>query len=288
MQLIFTDKICVDQSNRYNQCSILLTCKLLISLVLFLGNSQSLCSQCNIKNTTFKDGEKLNYTVYYNWGLIWVNAGKVSFEVKSAVLDDQKVFHFDSFGKSHSAYDWIFKVRDSYQSYASMDSLTSLKFHRQTHEGGFIANNKYIFDHNKNLIYSFVEDSDHPYKEDTLELPDCTYDILTAAYVIRNYNFLKYEKDEKIPISVVIDNKVHNLYFRYRTKATIETRKGDRYNCIKFTALLLEGSLFKGGEDLVVWVTDDENRIPVLIEAKIVVGSVKVYLDEVTGIRTSD
>ncbi len=257
----------------------------LIFILSFFTFSNQLFSQCNIKNTTFEEGEKLNYTAYYNWGLIWIKAGKVSFEVKSAILNDQKVFHFDSFGRSISAYDWIFKVRDHYQSYATMDKLQSLKFHRKTHEGGYEADNKYIFDHDKKQIYSFVKDSDHPYRKDSLDLPDCTYDILTASYIIRNYDFSKYAKDEKIPISVIIDNDIHKLYFRYRTKALIETRKGERYNCIKFTALLLEGSLFKGGEDLVVWVSDDENRIPVLIEAKILVGSVKVYLDEAIGLR---
>ena len=84
---------------------------------------------------------------------------------------------------------------------------------------------------------------------------------------------------------MVIDNEIHDLYFRYRGKGVIETRNGEVYKCLKFTALLLEGSLFKGGEDLVVWVSDDKNKIPVLIEAKILVGSVKVYLEEATGLR---
>ncbi|MCD4681246.1 MAG: DUF3108 domain-containing protein, partial [Bacteroidales bacterium] len=100
-----------------------------------------------------------------------------------------------------------------------------------------------------------------------------------------NYDFSQYLKDEKIPISMVMDNEVHELYFRYRGKSVIHTRKGESFICTKFTALLLEGSLFKGGEDLIVWVSDDDNKVPILIEAKILVGSVKVYLDEAVGLR---
>ncbi len=256
----------------------------ILFLILF-GNSITIYSQCVVKNFAFQDGEKLIYKVYYNWGLLWLSAGEVSFEVKTALLDNKKVFHFDSYGSSYKAYDWLFKVRDHYESYAGMDSLESLKFRRKTYEGGYEVDNKYIFDHNQKLIYSFVEDSDHPYKEDTLDLADCTFDLLTATYVIRNYDFSKYVVNEKIPIRMVIDNEVYDLYFRYRGKGIVRTRNGESFNCIKFTALLLEGSLFKGGKDLVVWVSDDKNRIPILIEAKILVGSVKAYLNEATGLR---
>lgn len=293
IRLILTDLICVNQFNQYHQCSIALGVTfqkmkriiISISILYIIGNPFNVISQCNIKNNAFQEGEKLSYEVYYNWGILWLNAGTVSFEVKSAFLNNQKVYHFDSYGSSHKIYDWIFKVRDHYESFATMDTLKSLKFHRKTYEGGFETNNKYTFDKNNKLIYSYVQDSDHPYKEDTLDLHECTYDLLTATYIIRNYDFSKYAIDEKIPISMVIDNEVHDLFFRYRGRGVIQNRNGEIFNCLKFTALLLQGSLFKGGEDLVVWVSDDNNRIPVLIEAKILVGSVKVYLVEAIGLR---
>jgi len=68
-------------------------------------------------------------------------------------------------------------------------------------------------------------------------------------------------------------------------KVVLKTKDGNKYNCIKFSALLIEGTIFKGGEDLFVWVTDDENRIPVMIEAKIIVGSVKALLSGTEGLR---
>jgi hypothetical protein len=262
-----------------------------INLLIFLclvTSSLDLHSQCNIENNAFRVGEKLSYKVYYNWGILWLSAGKVSFEVKRGVYKNKEVFHFDSYGRSYNSYDWIFKVRDHYESFATYDSLFSLKFSRKTYEGGYVVDNNYVFDHDNKQIYSFVEDSDHPYKEDTIDLPECTYDLLTATYVIRNYDFSKYSVDEKIPVKMVIDNEIWDLYFRYRGKGVVETRNGVKYHCLKFTALLLEGSLFKGGEDLVVWVSDDKNRIPVLIEAKILVGSVKAYIEKASGLRNTE
>ena len=49
--------------------------------------------------------------------------------------------------------------------------------------------------------------------------------------------------------------------------------------------MLVEGTIFKGGEDLFVWVTDDMNKIPILVEAKILVGSVKAVLSGMEGLK---
>ena len=50
---------------------------------------------------------------------------------------------------------------------------------------------------------------------------------------------------------------------------------GKSYETLKFSILLVEGTIFKGGEDLLVWITADKNRVPLLVEAKILVGTVK-------------
>jgi len=58
----------------------------------------------------------------------------------------------------------------------------------------------------------------------------------------------------------------------------LTTHDNRQFKTIKFSVLLIEGTIFKKGEDLYVWVTDDFNRIPVLVDAKILIGSVKATL----------
>ena len=85
---------------------------------------------------------------------------------------------------------------------------------------------------------------------------------------------------------MIIDGKIYPLYIRYLGKENIRTHDGkQQYKCIKFSVLLVEGTIFKGGEDMNIWVTDDENKIPVLVESKILVGSVKAYLNTTQGLR---
>ena len=119
----------------------------------------------------------------------------------------------------------------------------------------------------------------------------CTFDVLSAVYYCRTINFEKYKTNEKIPVNIVLDGKTYSLYLRYLGKEVIKSRDDTKnsevrkYRCIKFSAMLVEGTIFKGGENMFIWVTDDENRIPVLVEAKILIGSVKAYVNTIEGIR---
>ncbi|MFO7924576.1 MAG: DUF3108 domain-containing protein, partial [Bacteroidales bacterium] len=88
-----------------------------------------------------------------------------------------------------------------------------------------------------------------------------------------------------IPFSVLIANELHELNSRYLGTDTVTTREGEIYDCIKFSVELVEGFIFKPGDEMFVWVTNDANRVPVLVEAQIRVGSVKAMLKSASGLR---
>lgn len=241
--------------------------------------------QCLEENFSFSEGEHIRYEAYYNWGFIWLNAGYVNFKVKSGTYNGRPIYYFDSDGGSHENYDWIFKVRDHYQSYLDKETLLPVWFHRKNYEGGFEVNNKYFFNHEKNEVVAHTENSDRPFGIDTVSIPDCTYDVLSLIYYCRNLDFTGMKPGDSITMKSILDREVFELYIRYLGKEEVETKDGTKYRCIKFSALLIEGTIFKGGEDLFVWVTDDLNRVPVLVEAKILIGSVKAYLSQMKGLR---
>ena len=84
---------------------------------------------------------------------------------------------------------------------------------------------------------------------------------------------------------MILDGKTYNLYIRYKGKEIIKNREGRRFRCLKFSPLLVEGTIFASGEDMTVWVTDDKNRIPIIVEAKILIGSVKAMFIKAKGLR---
>lgn len=242
-------------------------------------------SQCFDRNFAFKEGELLKYEVYYNLGIIWLNAGWVNFGVQAGEYKGRPIYHFDGIGGTYTSYDWIFKVRDHYQCYLDKETLKPLWFHRQNYEGGFEVDYRYLFDHSQNRVISYTENSDRPFRKDTVSIDPCTFDVQSIIYYARNLDFSGLRPGDSISVKAFIDNEMHDLYIRYHGKEMIKTRAGETYRCIKFTALLVHGTIFEGGENMVVWVTDDKNRVPVLVNAKILVGSIKTYLKSAEGLR---
>jgi hypothetical protein len=260
---------------------------LLISIlpVIFFLNLPDLKAQCFSANSTFGDGENVTFEVMYNWGPIWVNAGLVTFSAKKEILSGKETFHLKSTGKTYASYDFLFKVRDYYDSWIDPATFRSLSFQRMIYEGGYTLVNTIRFDQANQIAYSSTKSNNNPVRKDTLPSGPCAFDMLSAVYYTRTLDLRHLSPDLRIPVTVIVDDSLYHIYIRYIGKETLADQNGQKYRCIKFSAKMIEGTIFRGDEDVLVWVTDDENKIPVYIEAKILVGTVRAYLKEMTGVR---
>lgn len=240
---------------------------------------------CEIKTVNFKSGEQVTYRAIYNWGVIWVNAGDVVFTVSDTTYMGKPSLHLSSRGWSLKQYDWFFKVRDRFESIVDQKTIQPYWFERDTKEGRYNAYNRYVFRHSDSVLDVISHTSNRSFKKELLPLKQCTFDVLSAIYYCRNIDFGAYKEGDKIPLTMAIDNEIFDLHIRYQGKEQLKTRSGEVYNTIRFKVMLVEGTIFKGGEDMEVWVTDDDNRVPVLVEAKILVGSVKALLTGYQGLK---
>lgn len=243
-------------------------CYTFLLLALFGFNATAQTDFCGIKNTSFQDGEKLLFKVYYNMGRIWVGAGLATFAVNGETLNNKKVYHITGDGKTLKSYEWFYKVRDRYETFIDQDNMMPVKFLRNVNEGGFKIYNSVTFNQSIGQAIS----TNGVYK-----VPTCVQDVLSAIYYARSIDYSKYKPGDKIPFSMFLDDQVYNLYIRYIGKEQVTTKYGT-FNTIKISPLLIEGTIFKGGEKMMVWVSDDANHVPVRVDSPILVGSIKVDL----------
>lgn len=230
---------------------------------------------CGIRNNAFLDGERIEYDIFYSVIGLYVNAGNASFTTKLENLNNKPVYHVIGSGSSNTSYDWIFKVRDQYESYFDTATLQPYKFIRNVNEGGFKIYENVSFNQKTNTAIT---------DKGVFKVPSCIQDVLSSIYYARNINYNAYKPEDKIPFNMFLDNEVHQLYIKYMGKEKIKTRFG-KFRAIKFKPLLVKGTIFEGGEGMTVWVSDDENHIPLRIESPIVVGSIKVDMMEYENIR---
>lgn len=230
---------------------------------------------CGARNVSTQNGETVLYDVFYTALGVYVKAGDATFTNTVKKLNGRPVFHIVAEGKSNDKYDWIYKVRDRYESYIDTATMEPLKFVRSVQEGNHKHYENVTFNQSARTAVT---------DKGVFKMPDCIQDVISAVYSARNINFNNYKKEDKIPFKMFLDNEVYDMYIRYMGKEDIKTKFG-KFRAIKFRPLLVKGSIFEGGEKMTVWVSDDPNHIPLRIESPIIVGSVKMDMMGYGGLK---
>jgi hypothetical protein len=251
--------------------------KLVLAFILFLITARLTAGDdfCGIRNNSFHAGESLSLIVFYNALGLYVNAGTANINVTSEKFLNKPVYHIVGTGVTNSNYDWIFKVRDRYETYIDTTTLRPYKFIRNVDEGGYKKYENITFNQGANTAIA---------TQGVYKVPNCIQDVVGALYYVRNIDFNKYKPGDKVPFFLFLDNEVYNMYIRYEGKETVKTRYG-KFRAIKIKPLLLKGTIFEGGEKMTVFISDDQNKIPLRIESPLLVGSVKVDMMSYDNLR---
>lgn len=239
------------------------------------STNESANDMCSLRNNAFTAGEKVTYKIAFKWGAIWLSAGDVTFTVDATKYNNRDAYHITGFGETYKSYDWFYKVRDKYESYIDQKTLQPYKFVRDVNEGGYTFYQNVTFKHDEGKAISL---------KGTFDIPTCCQDILSAIYYSRCIDFTKLKVNDTVPLTTFLDDNVYPLYVRYMGKAQVKVKSGT-YNCIVIKPLLVEGTIFKGGEEMNVYVTDDANKVPVLVESPILIGAIRCEIHDFTGLR---
>ncbi|MBQ7898662.1 MAG: DUF3108 domain-containing protein [Bacteroidales bacterium] len=235
----------------------------------------------------FQAGEKLTFTMHYEWGAINSDVGTGTVVLDTVRYNGIKAFHCSVYGRTTRLYDLFFKVREDFDAWFACDGLRPLKFTRDTHEGHYVAKNTYIYDWNavEPHIDADVYSSSSGQRYLELPLTPCTYDLPSLFFLARNMDMDNLVPGKKYPMTFAIDDDVYNVYFILYGRETIKVKGLGTVKTIKFAARLLAGEVFTGEEDMMIWVTDDDNRIPVCFEAPILVGTASGRLKSCSGLK---
>lgn len=243
--------------------------------------------QISESNLPYKAGETLSFTMHYEWGAINSDVGTATVVLDTLTYNGQKVFLCSATGRTTKLFDIFFKVREDFKSWFTTDGLKPLKFTRDTHEGHYVARNTYHYDWNAAEPHIDADVYSSSRGDRTMELPltPCTYDLPSLFYFSRNMDLDNVEPGKKYPMTFAIDDDVYNVYFIFYGRETVKVKGLGTVKTIKFAARLLAGEVFNGEEDMMIWVSDDENRIPVQFEAPILVGTASGRLKTYEGLR---
>jgi hypothetical protein len=237
------------------------------------------------EQVAFQEGEQLTIVANYKWGLINTDVGEATMTLSKEKFRDTTYFYARAYAKTYKFYDHFFQVRDVYEARFMVSNLRPLYFHRNINEGGYLMTNTYFFNTADYSIQASVQRNGQPPKDTLLPGSSCTFDFISLFYNSRNLDFDNIRQDQLIPISFAVDAAVYNIYYRYLGKEEKKISGLGKFRCLKIAAKPVAGEVFDGKNEIYIWISDDANHVPLLIETPIVVGRVSARLSKCSGLK---
>lgn len=250
--------------------------KKILLLLLFVGFAFFYTAKVNAQS--YQDGEWLQFRVHYGW----FNASYATLEVKEKMIGDTPVHHVLGRGKSTGLLHLFFKVDDDYQSFIHVENELPLQFIRNIDEGGYTKNKLINFNHRTNTAK--VRDLKNNTVGDYTISPKAQ-DMISTFYYVRNRISADLKKPgDSIVVNMFFDESNYKFKTVYLGDEIIRTKFG-KVKTLKLRPYVQSGRVFEEKDALTVWVTADENRIPVRIKAKLLVGSLTADLESFKGLK---
>jgi hypothetical protein len=255
----------------------------LIILLFFLvtissGNPVSSQQLRKIENNAFQKGEKISYRVFYDSYLTGnVNAGVASLEIKpeSEIIGGRKTMNVVGLGRTRGAFNFFFRVVNRYETYIDEEAIIPLLFIRRINEGGYKKSQDVMFNQRENLAISNTA---------TVKVAENIQDLVSAFYYMRTFDYTNARVGDVYDVSFFLDDTVYVSRVMFDGREEITTRSGT-FKTLRFKPQVLTGEVFSQPYPMTLWISDDKNKIPILAQSGIIVGSVKMELVDYKGLR---
>ena len=229
-------------------------------------------------NDAFQDGEWFRFRMRYGF----LNASYATATVRETTFKDQAVYHVAATGKTTGFARWFFKVDDYFDSYFEKEIVRPIRFVRNISEGNYKRHVEIDFDHNTQS--GIMNDLLRKTKTEIDFAPNLQ-DLVSTFYFLRNHFDLEgIQVGETASLHMIYDKKPFAFRFRFLGYENVKTKFGV-VPCVKFRPYVKEGRIFKKESGLSLWVSNDNNRVPIKVVAELSVGSLDVDLVDFKGLK---
>jgi hypothetical protein len=229
------------------------------------------------QDLAYKPGEHFKFKIHY--GIF--NAGYATLDLKTGQFKGKNLYHAVGKGWTVGLSKFFMKINDNYESYFDTYNRP-YKYIRKIDEGGYTMDKELHFDtqQHKVLVINKKKNTAKNYAT-----PKTIHDMISVFYYLRNYDTSNLKKGDEIKVDIFIDEQIYPFKLKFLGKNVLNTKFG-KINSLMFRPIVQSGRIFKEDESVTLWISDDKNKMPLLIKAKLMVGSLKASLIEYRGITS--
>ncbi|MDR0422174.1 MAG: DUF3108 domain-containing protein [Proteiniphilum sp.] len=256
------------------------------TLLFLLFTFRPVGAQCELTNTAFASGEDIRYDLYLNVAFLNARAGRGSLSVTEANYRGENAYKMVMLLNTSGLAGNIYTVNDTLTSFIDMN-LRPLLFTKEASEGKDYSVERQSYSYEKGAvnIRAFRLWRGAEQYDETITTDHCTYDYLSVLPYIRNLNYTGMNPGDRHHIRFISGKKPVNMYVNYQGISKIRANNGKKYEVINLSLTILDEAFNDPKDALKASLTNDENRIPVIIDTTLKIGSIKAVLRSVSGVR---
>lgn len=224
-----------------------------------------------------RKNEKLVYVASYNLSGLLTKFAEVNLETEPVKTAKNEYLHFSMQVATYSKWDSFFKMRDIYECYVHPYTLKPSLFFKTINEGSYSQNQKYVFNHTKNTVVCTSKINKKDEIVTTRNIHPATQDIISNLFKIRVLNYTGYPTGKIFYLKLLFDEREYTVYIKYLGIENTSAGCLGKRECIKIAVSGNMESINKNKAN-VVWITNDERRIPALIKFNVKVGTGQLTL----------
>ena len=238
-------------------------------------------------------GERLYYRVAYRAKMV-PNIEMAEVEMKTSLgkLDGRPVYEVYGNGRTMPVFRWIFNLNDTYRTWVDTTSLRTLRFESDLYEGGYTYRSNYHYNWPKRKVQTWAQSRNNTPRSKTMPLTDKSMDAVSLYFNLRSVELDSFRTGDKAShaprlLEMVLDDTIRVLKYRYIDREVCKVPRLGEFRTLKFACTIgtTEEFSFTDGSEFFIWISEDENKVPILLESPIRVGSVRAYIREYEGLK---
>ncbi len=259
---------------------------ILSTLLLSFLSLQCANAQCKLTNTAFTSGESIQYDLYFSYGILNARAGRGSLSVTEANYRGENAYKTVMMLNTSGLAGSLYTVHDTLTSYID-HNLRPLLFTKEAFEGKDYSVERQAFTYKGNeiSIRALRNWNGKELFDEVVTTSQCTYDYLSVISYVRNLDYTGMKPGDRHFIQFISGRRPVDMYVNYLGTSLIKANNGKTYEVMNISMTIHDDAFTNPKESLRASLTNDKNRIPVIINTNLKIGSVRAVLQEVAGMR---
>jgi hypothetical protein len=236
----------------------------------------------------FHDGEVLYYRAAYRAKLVPnIEAGEVTISTKGGTLNGKEVHHVTANGRTLPFFRWFFDMNDTYNIWVDKETLRTQRFESDIKEDKYTFRSQYRYDWRAMKVHTWSQKYTETPRKKTMNLTSQSMDAVSLYFNLRSVDLKSFSKGEHRQLDMVLEDTIRHLRYRFIGREQVKVPKLGRFDTMKFACTIgsSEEFSFTDGTEFFIWITNDENKIPVMLSSPVRVGEVRAYLNRYEGLR---